>query len=347
MKRFGNFLLTKCAALLLTALFVVNMTLLAGCSGFFGESAEKSGEYTLSDNRQNTNASGEKEEGTLKAETTKNVSDEKETPNGITEEKIQPANESTDVEEKADTLENSEIEDKKANEADPEEVSEDDSKEDAKETSPKGAPSQSDPAWKDSFLLFMPVFEGGITQGRTCEETFDHILIGDVSSKRKVEDYVEEVKKAGFNVEADYVDHNGDIDFHAYNDEGWYAIVDYNIAESSIDIGCGFFKEEKEKGPEMYFGEEMLEVLPMPDAGVLSTGKQDADLPYALYEGCTLEDARAYAKKLEKAGFDKNVIKGDSDNQCWYNATGPKGYICDMQYADGIIMIGCDKAEEE
>ena len=203
-----------------------------------------------------------------------------------------------------------------------------------------------DSTWANSFLLFLPRYKGGVEEDRICEETFDHIVIGGIESKRDIEDYVEEIKAAGFDVDADYVDHNGEIDFHAYNSDGWYVTVDYDIKTAKVDIGCGFFAQPKEKEPGNYFDEEILEVLPLPEAGTLSSGRSDGDYPYVLYEECTLEDARTYAGKLKKAGFDSEVMEGESGDLYWYNALGPDGMICDMQYSDGIIMIGCDKAEE-
>lgn len=203
-----------------------------------------------------------------------------------------------------------------------------------------------DSTWNNSFLLFLPQFNGGIEEGRVCEETFDHIIIGGIESKRMVEDYVEDVKSAGFDVEADYVDHNGEIDFHAYNSDGWYVTVDYDIKTGKADIGCGFFKEEKEKDAGSYFPEEILAILPMPEIGTLSGGRADGDSPYALFEGCTLGDAHEYADALRQAGFDKEAVEGEANDLCWYCAKDAEGLICDMQYADGIIMIGCEKKEE-
>jgi len=206
--------------------------------------------------------------------------------------------------------------------------------------------AEDDSPWSNSFLLFLPRFTAGEEENRVSEETFDHIIIGGVDSKRTIEDYVEEVKAAGFNVDADYVDHNGEIDFHAYNKDGWYVIVDYDIGTSKVDIACGFFDEKEEKTPASYFDEEILSVVPMPEAGTLSSGRADKESPYALYEECTLEDAKEYAKALVKAGFDKEVEEGEADGVYWYNAEGPDGIVCDMQYADGMIVIICDKTEE-
>jgi len=346
MNRFGRFLWKKCAALLLTALFVVNITLLSGCSGILGEDSEKSGEYVLENSSKSTAENMENGESTKKDEKTVNASEEATGSDAVKEEKDLKNAEITTAENETEASNDSSgSDDTKAVTAESEKTP-GDKTDDKKINIPADAkPSESDPAWSDSFLLFLPAFKGGYTEGRVCEETFDHIVIGGVDSKRTIEDYIEEMKSAGFDVEADYVDHNGDIDFHAYNNEGWYAVVDYDVNDMRLDIGCGFFKEETEKGPESYFGTEILEVLPIPETGVLSGGKTDGDYPYALYEGCTLEDARAYAKKLKKADFDKDVLEGEADDQYWYNATGPGGYICDMQYADGIIMIGCDKAE--
>ncbi|MCR5521550.1 MAG: hypothetical protein K6F44_06530 [Lachnospiraceae bacterium] len=358
-------LIRKCATLMLAAVFVLNAFLLSGCSGDKGEGAGSIGTSTITDD--------------VTGETASDRTDAKYAASDVASQESNPtAPESADVKPKGETpagngdtsgfgtgekgLSVSDDDPVRDNGSKPDEEPGSSSEETVKlpedtlaadtEKKPSATGTQvvlsadDDSIWANSFLLFLPRFSGGTEEGRIAEETFDHILLNGIESKRSIEDYVEELKSAGFNIDADYVDHNGKIDFHAFNADGWYATVDYDINTAKADIACGFFKEEKEKGPEDYFGEEILAVLPFPDNGTLSGGKTDGDYPYVLFADITLEDALAYAKKLKKAGFDTDVLEGEANDLCWYNASGHDGLICDMQYADGILMIGCDRVEE-
>ncbi len=341
MDRMKSSLPGKRALFVLAVLLIINILVLSGCSGTSGDNKEggetvSAGESVTS---PETGASPRASDGeSLAAEpenTAGSVMDtaapaEEKTNRTVESEPAGDAAVQPNEEEKEDTLSEPEDADQSSAPDDADEIDEDISS-----------------VWENSFLLFLPKFNAGIPEDRVSEETFDHIMIGGISSKRAIEDYVEEVKAAGFNIDADYVDHNGDIDFHAHNSDGWYVTVNYDINTAKADIGCGFFNEEKEKSVEDYFGEEILAVLPLPENGVLSGGRADGDYPYVLYDGIELEDARAYAKKLKKAGFDKDVLEGEANDLCWYNAAGPGRFICDMQYADGILMIGCDREEDE
>ncbi len=347
MNRVGKPFVGKRAAMIIAALFVVSAVAFTGCSGASEDAPTGAGQYSSSDREAVTDKSieeGSKPAGDIAS---------------ATDDTAQPAPDNKSEASVADTEPEGEYETLTGVSADSASASTEEESDDPAEqavpdsilpaekagTGAQSAVNTSD-IWDNSFLLFLPKFESGVEEDRISEETFDHVVIGGIGSKRVIEDYVEKIKTAGFNVEADYVDHNGDIDFHAYNQDGWYVKVDYDINDAKVDIACGFFDEEKNIEPGNYFTEEMLEVLPVPECGTLCGGKADGDFPYALYDGCTLDDALAYAGKLKKAGFDEEVTEGESDDLCWYNAVGPNGYICDMQYADGIIMIGCDKKEE-
>lgn len=354
--------------IILMTLMITGALILSGCSGTSGEPGADAGRNVAQDTSSATGkgvsssdgADTQQESGT--AAGTHETESRSEDPAGTssvtgtesdgTSKDTQTAPKDTGSKEETKTSENtntsdtaSEAPDDGEDGTEPSDKSEDTGKSGTNGTGIILA-ADDDSLWANSFLLFLPRYKGGVEEDRICEETFDHIVIGGIESKRNIEDYIEEIKAAGFDVDADYVDHNGEIDFHAYNHDGWYVTVDYDIKTAKADIGCGFFAQEKEKEPGSFFSEEILEVLPLPEAGTLSSGKSDGGYPYVLYEGCTLEDARSYAGKLKKAGFDSEVMEGESGDLCWYNALGPNGMICDMQYSDGIIMIGCDTAEK-
>ena len=354
--------------IILMTFMITGALVLSGCSGTSGETTGNTGEKETQNTYQSTGKTDSSEaEGSAQVQedpatgTVGDTAEVGELPNAVvssdTESKNPAQNTQTDPQ-TTDTKEDNKTTEIKTGSDDAGEtaVKAEDSAEalGESETGEKTASNgtgiilaaDDDSTWANSFLLFLPRYKGGVEEDRICEETFDHIVIGGIESKRDIEDYVEEIKAAGFDVDADYVDHNGEIDFHAYNSDGWYVTIDYDIKTAKVDIGCGFFAQPKEKEPGNYFDEEILEVLPLPETGTLSSGKSDGDYPYVLYEGCTLEDARAYAGKLKKAGFDSEVMEGESGDLYWYNALGPDGMICDMQYSDGIIMIGCDKTEE-
>ena len=354
--------------IILMTFMITGALVLSGCSGTSGDRTGNTGEKETQDTYQSTGKTDSSDaEGSAQVQedpatgTVGDTAEVGELPNAVvssgTESKNPTQNTQTDPQ-TTDTKEDNKTTEIKTGSDDAGEtaVKAEDSGEalDKSETGEKTASNgtgiilaaDDDSTWANSFLLFLPRYKGGVEEDRICEETFDHIVIGGVESKRDIEDYVEEIKAAGFDVDADYVDHNGEIDFHAYNSDGWYVTIDYDIKTAKVDIGCGFFAQPKEKEPGNYFDEEILEVLPLPETGTLSSGRSDGDYPYVLYEECTLEDARTYAGKLKKAGFDSEVMEGESGDLYWYNALGPNGMICDMQYSDGIIMIGCDKTEE-
>jgi len=316
MNRTGKVFVRKQTALIIAVLFVVNSAMLSGCSGLFGETAQNAGKIEVPSVEEKDAVNQQNGQGGSDG-----LADVKEN--------VQPVSDNNDMPQGENGTAGSE-----------------NGKSREQNTDVTTLPADVDSTWSNSLLLFLPRFDKGIEEDRICEETFDHIIFGGIESKRTIEDYIEEVKAAGFDIGADYIDHNGEIDFHAHNSDGWYVTVEYDINTAKADIGCGFISEEKEKSPETYFDDEVLSLLPMPETGSLSGGKKDGDYPYALYEGCTLDDALGYSEKLRKAGFDEDVSSGETGDLCWYNAVGPDGYICDMQYADGIIMIGCDREEE-
>ncbi len=344
----------------IAVLFVIGALLFAGCSsGSTGDDPEASGENMISATSQDPAVTDASENGTSSSN---KGSDNYADSSGLTDTTESPAAAQSERTNDTGTVGNRGLEATAGNEndniTDPandegtypgEAASNPDGEGDDGMSDAEGSGSllsEDESPWTSSFLLFLPRFDAGVEGNHISEETFDHIIIGGIDSKRVIEDYVEEIKAAGFNVDADYVDHNGNIDFHAYNKDGWYATVDYDIGTGKADIACGFFSEKEEKEPGTYFSEEILAVVPMPEAGTLSSGRADKESPYALYEECTLEDAKVYAKALVKAGFDKEVEEGEADGVYWYNAEGPDGIVCDMQYADGMIVIICGKAEE-
>jgi len=199
-------------------------------------------------------------------------------------------------------------------------------------------------AWKDCFLVLMPVFKKGRQGERSSADTFDYISFISVTDKHDVQDYTDAVMKAGFSENVNYTDKDGVIEFEGANEEDWRATVRWDSATTEIVIGCGFYVPDEEITPSLYIDEEFLEKLPLPKHGVIAGG--DKDDSYVLYDGCSYDYALEYAKELKKAGFKEDPLEGDEGGIVWYIASDSKGVVCNMQYADGIIMIGCEKEEK-
>ena len=214
--------------------------------------------------------------------------------------------------------------------------------------------SEADPViagyWAESFLVWLPRFDGGTFKEFDSDETHDHITIKNVS-KKDIERYIAKLTESGFTIDTEYLSKDGSIiedpdkikgafSYRAYNEDGWSAALSYDSKKDTVRISSGYDIIENTDAYDNLRVETPLGLLPEFTYGTFDSSKQEDEMYYAVFSNVS-GDYNGYTELLKDAGFTVEADEGDSDGIIWYYAYNEDGYFCEFNYTDGMARIGC------
>ena len=202
--------------------------------------------------------------------------------------------------------------------------------------------------WKESFLVWLPVFETGSFEGFYSDETHDFIKLGNIKPDA-VKEYIETLTVNGFDTNRTYTDKNGNqkddagkdsFCYYADNYDGWRVSLDYDKTGEKLVIGSGYEDVQSEDVYTKLRNETALAFLPEFTYGEYDSSGQDDDIQYVIFTAAE-EDCRKYIGLIKEAGFTIDADEGDEDGILWYNASDAEGHLCEFIYSGGMVRIGC------
>lgn len=157
----------------------------------------------------------------------------------------------------------------------------------------------------------------------------------DKYSRGDYEQYLEKCKDMGYIIDGDISTNS----YEAYNDMGYKLSLSFFSDSMNIDLDAPM-----KMGEFSWPTSDIAKLLPTPQSNI---GKieREADDGFVIYVGNTsIEDFKAYAEEVSKAGFTVDYQKDDT----YYQADNADGYHVDIQYEGNDIMcISIDKLDEE
>ncbi len=194
-------------------------------------------------------------------------------------------------------------------------------------------------AWEDSYLIWLPAFGEGYFEQIVTGSTYDYMELSGVSLET-AQSYKASLTDAGFTMDPDEGHADDYLKYSAYNENDWYAEIEYNAG--TLKIGSGYF--EREEDDTAAVRDAFAEAgLPFPEFGELSScfaGGESGE-NYIVLTGVSEKVIQGYIADVTDAGFGIDVDTDEEDGIIWYWAEAANGYCCDIQYFDGAVRISC------
>ena len=201
-------------------------------------------------------------------------------------------------------------------------------------------------SWKKTYLIYLPVFEGGYFVGIESKGTYDYATLSEVSES-DVKEYITALKNAGFNKKVSEKDNNGAISFSAFNESDWNASVSYS--GSALVIGSGFKDQDSKDEEKTLYSTTMLQYIPKFEGGeyISSDVKSDSTMyAYVIYGNVAASDVTEYINKLKAVGYIYGTDENYEEGSVWYIALNEESFECHAEYDGTNFKIGCGISEE-
>ncbi len=201
-------------------------------------------------------------------------------------------------------------------------------------------------SWNKTYLIYLPIFEGGYFVGLESKGTYDYATFSEVS-EAEAKDYITLLKNSGFTKNLSESESGGTYKFSGNNEDNWNALVTYS--GSTLVIGSGFKDQDSKDENKEIYSNTMLQYVPVFENGayISSDVKNDSTM-YAsvIYGNVSKEDVLAYIEKLKSAGYIYGVEENYEEGSIWYFALNEESFECHAEYDGTNFKIGCGIAED-